>query len=137
VKECARYEALIREKPIDIVCMGIGENGHIAFNDPPVADFNDEKYVKIVELEERDRVQQVNDAGFNSIEDVPKTAYTLTIPALMSARYLSVVVPGMRKAEAIKNTLTDDISTRCPATILRTHKAAKLFIDEDSASQLD
>jgi len=137
LKECARYEALIREKPIDIVCMGIGENGHIAFNDPPVANFNDEKYVKLVELEERDKVQQVNDAGFKSVEDVPKTAYTLTIPALMSAKYLSVVVPGIRKAEAVKKTLTTKISTKCPATILRTHPAAKLFIDNDSASQLD
>jgi glucosamine-6-phosphate deaminase len=137
LKECARYEKLFREKQIDIVCMGIGENGHIAFNDPPVANFNDEKYVKVVELEERDKVQQVNDAGFKSVEDVPKTAYTLTIPALISAKYLSVVVPGIRKAKAVKETLTTKLSTKCPATILRTHPSARLFIDNDSASQLD
>lgn len=133
LNECARYEALVKEKPIDIICMGIGENGHIAFNDPPVADFNDKVLMKIVELEERCKAQQVNYAGFKSIDDVPKTAYTLTVPALMSAKYLSIVVSGIRKAEAIKDSLTVHISTKCPATILRTHQAAKLFIDKDSA----
>lgn len=137
IKECKRYETLLKEKPIDIVCMGIGENGHIAFNDPPVADFNDPYFVKVVELEEKCKAQQVNDAGFESIDEVPKTAYTLTVPALLSARYLSIVVPGIRKAEAIKNTLTAKISTSCPATILRRHPDATLYIDEDSASYLE
>jgi glucosamine-6-phosphate deaminase len=135
-KECKRYEALIREKPIDIILMGIGENGHVAFNDPPVADFNDKTFMKIVELEEKCKAQQVNDAGFKSIDEVPKTAYTLTVPALMAAKYLSIVVPGIRKAEAVKSALTSDISTKCPATILRTHPDAVLFIDADSASLL-
>lgn len=135
-KECKRYEELLKEKPIDIVCMGIGENGHIAFNDPPVADFNDPYFIKIVELEEKCKVQQVNDAGFQSVDDVPKTAYTLTIPALMSAHYLSIVVPGKRKAEAVKNTLTAEISAACPATVIRYHPGAILYLDQDSASYL-
>ncbi len=135
-KECKRYEALIKEKPIDLVLMGIGENGHIAFNDPPVADFKDKTFVKIVELDEKCKAQQVNDAGFKSIVEVPKTAYTLTVPALISAKYLNIVVPGIRKAEAVKNTLNSEISTKCPATILRTHPNAVLFLDADSASIL-
>ncbi|MCX6170284.1 MAG: glucosamine-6-phosphate deaminase [Ignavibacteriales bacterium] len=136
-KECKRYEALIREKPIDIVLMGIGENGHVAFNDPPVADFNDKTFMKVVELEEKCKAQQVNDAGFKSIDEVPKTAYTLTVPALLSAKYLNIVVPGIRKAEAVKNTMKSEISTKCPATILRTHSNSILFLDAESASLLE
>lgn len=135
-KECKRYEALLKEKPVDIVLMGIGENGHIAFNDPPYADYNDPYFVKVIELDEKDKAQQVNDAGFKTIDEVPSTAYTLTVPALMSAKYLSAVVPGKRKAEAVKETLTAEISTKCPATILRTHPNATLFVDQDSSSFL-
>jgi glucosamine-6-phosphate deaminase len=134
--ECNRYEALVKEKPIDIVFMGIGENGHIAFNDPPVADFNDTKFVKIVELEEKCKLQQVNDAGFKTIDEVPPTAFTLTVPALLSGKYLIVVVPGVRKAEAVNKTLNEAISTKCPASILRTHSSAVLFLDKDSSSLL-
>lgn len=130
--ECLRYGSLINENPIDIVCMGIGENGHIAFNDPPVADFHDEETVKIVELEEVCRQQQVNDGCFNSIELVPRSAITLTIPALFSADYLSVVVPGKTKNEAVYKTLFDKISHDCPATILRRHENAALYLDYDS-----
>jgi glucosamine-6-phosphate deaminase len=130
--ECKRYSDLINEKPIDIVCMGIGENGHIAFNDPPVADFNDTETVKVVELDEACRQQQVNDGCFSSIELVPKHALTLTIPAMLSAEYLSVVVPGKTKAEAVYKTLDDEISTDCPATILRRHKDVVLYLDRDS-----
>lgn len=137
LKECRRYESLITEKPIDIVLMGIGENGHVAFNDPPVADFNDPYIVKVVELEEKCKEQQVNDAGFKSIDDIPKTAYSLTVPALISAGCLIIVVPGIRKAEAVKATLTAEISEKCPATILRRHKDAVLYIDNDSASHLE
>ncbi len=136
VKECKRYERLLVEKPIDIVCMGIGENGHIAFNDPPVADFNDPYFVKVIELDEKDKAQQVNDGCFKTIDEVPQTAYTLTIPALLSSAYLSIVVPGIRKAEAVKNTIYENISTKCPATILRTHPCAVLYIDKESASLL-
>lgn len=135
--ECLRYEKLLSEKEIDIVCMGIGENGHIAFNDPPVADFNDKRLVKIVELDEICKNQQVNDGAFNSVDEVPKFAATLTVPALMRAKYLSVVVPGTRKAEAVRETINGDISTKCPATVLRTHENAVLFLDKDSASMLE
>ncbi|MGD8780459.1 MAG: glucosamine-6-phosphate deaminase [Ignavibacteria bacterium] len=134
-EECFRYADLLTDKPIDICFMGIGENGHLAFNDPPVADFDDKKVVKIVELDEKCRIQQVNDGCFETIEDVPKKAITLTIPVLMSAKYLSIVAPGKTKAAAIKDTLNSDVSTSCPATILRTHNnAAKLYIDKDSYS---
>jgi glucosamine-6-phosphate deaminase len=135
--ECKRYEALLKVRPIDIVFLGIGENGHIAFNDPPYADFNDTEWVKIIKLDDKDKAQQVNDAGFKSVNEVPSTAYTLTIPSLMSAKYLSAVVPGVRKAEAVRNTLTAKISEECPATILRTHPNVTLFIDKDSASLLN
>lgn len=135
-EECRRYAKLLAENPVDIVCMGIGENGHIAFNDPPVADFKDPFIIKIVELEEKCKLQQVNDAGFKSIDEVPARAVTLTVPALMTANFLSVVVPGIRKAEAVKNTLEDSISEKCPATILRTHKNAVLFVDDAAASLL-
>jgi len=134
---CSEYEKLLKEAPIDIVFMGIGENGHIAFNDPPVADFNDPKWVKTVELEEKCKIQQVFDGCFSSIEEVPNYAITLTIPALLSADYLSVVVPGIRKADAVKDTLEGDISISCPASILRTHKNAKMFLDFDSANKIN
>ncbi len=134
-EECQRYEKLLREKPIDIVCLGIGENGHIAFNDPPVADFADEKWVKVVELETVCRQQQVNDGAFATIDDVPKTAMTLTIPALFSAEALFCFVPGPRKAEAVFRTLNGEIDTSCPATILRKHENAILYLDADAASR--
>lgn len=135
-KECNRYAALLAEEKIDLVCMGIGENGHIAFNDPPVADFNDPLAVKIVQLDEKCRQQQVNDGCFVTIDDVPRYAVTLTIPTLFSSQALSVVVPGNTKAEAIKQALVDPISIQCPASIIRTHKNARLFIDNDSYSLL-
>ena len=134
--ECERYEKLLKEQPIDIVCMGIGENGHIAFNDPPVADFNDKKFVKVVELDEPCKQQQVNDGCFNSIDEVPVNAITLTVPALMSGNLLAVMVAGNRKAVAVSNTLKSEISTKCPASILRTHPSAYLYIDKDSAGML-
>jgi glucosamine-6-phosphate deaminase len=134
--ECTRYEKILREDIIDIVCMGIGENGHIAFNDPPVADFNDKKYVKIVELDLPCRQQQVNDGCFPNVDQVPKYAITLTVPALMSGSHLSISVPGVRKAEAVKRSLYNEVSTLCPATIVRTHQNAILYLDNDSASML-
>ncbi len=134
--ECERYSRLLTEKPIDIVCMGIGENGHIAFNDPPVADFRDGKVVKVVELDKLCRMQQVNDGCFASIEDVPVRAITLTVPTLMAAGHLAIVVPGIRKAEAVRRSLSEKIDESCPATILRTHPDAILFLDRDSASKI-
>ncbi len=135
-EECQRYAALLSERPIDIVCMGIGENGHIAFNDPPVADFSDPHAVKVVELEERCRQQQVNDGAFSSLDEVPHLAITLTIPCLLSARKIIVVVPGPRKAEAVYAALRGPLSTACPASIMRTHKDIELFLDQDSAHLL-
>lgn len=135
--ECKRYADLLDEYPVDIVCLGIGENGHIAFNDPPVADFNDEKLVKVVELEESCRVQQVNDKCFTEINLVPTKAYTLTIPALLRGDYMYCIVPTKLKAEAVRNTLYDAVTEKCPATILRTKQNAYLYLDEDSASLLN
>ena len=127
--ECARYAALLREEPIDLVCLGIGENGHLAFNDPPVADFHDAAIVKVVPLDPACRQQQVNDGCFRSIGEVPTHALTLTIPALLAARQLSVVVPGERKAQAVHDTLYGPVATHCPASIIRTHPRAVLHID--------
>ncbi|MEQ9296954.1 MAG: glucosamine-6-phosphate deaminase [Cyclobacteriaceae bacterium] len=130
--ECQRYEELLVQYPPDIVCLGIGENGHLAFNDPPVADFDDPQMVKIVELDHECRQQQVNDDCFDSLELVPKTALTLTIPALMSAKHMCCVVPGSTKASAVRNTLEGEISTACPASILRKHHSAVLYLDAGS-----
>ncbi len=132
-EECRRYASLLKERPIDIVCMGIGENGHIAFNDPPVADFADPLAVKVVELDERCRQQQVNDGSFARAESVPRFAITLTIPCLLSARKIFVVVPGPRKARAVFAALRGPLTTACPASVMRTHKDIELFLDSASA----
>jgi len=134
--ECRRYTALLDERPLDLTCLGIGENGHLAFNDPPVADFHDPHRIKIVELDEACRIQQVNDGCYPDLAAVPTHALSLTIPALLSARYLSCVVPGPRKAAAVRASLLDPLSTACPGTILRTHPGAVLYLDADSASLL-
>lgn len=134
--ECERYGKLLAAAPIDLVCLGIGENGHLAFNDPPVADFHDPALAKVVELDASCRQQQVNDGCFVSLEAVPTHALTLTIPALMRARVVSCVVPGPRKAAAVRETLLGPVSTSCPASILRTHPRAVLHIDTQAASLL-
>ncbi|GAC1333965.1 MAG: glucosamine-6-phosphate deaminase [Isosphaeraceae bacterium] len=130
---CLEYETLLRAEPPDIVCAGIGENGHLAFNDPPVADFLDPLLVKVVRLDHPCRLQQVHDGCFADIEDVPTHAITLTIPALLAAPVVSVVVPGARKASAVLSTLRGPISELCPASRLRNHPGATLFLDRDSA----
>ena len=135
-KECERYSALLKQYPTDIVVMGIGENGHIAFNDPPVADFNDPKMVKPVLLDEICRNQQVHDGCFATIDDVPKMAITLTVPTLFAGDYLFCIVPAATKAQAVRNTICGDIGEACPATILRQHKNAILYLDGDSSSLL-
>ncbi len=131
--ECNRYQKLLTDYPVDIVCLGIGENGHIAFNDPPVADFNDKLTVKEVELDFSCRQQQVNENCFTSIELVPLKAITLTIPTLLKAKYLFCVVPSSSKATAVYNTLYSEINENCPATILRSKENTKLYLDKDSA----
>ncbi len=135
-KEAERYGKLLRENPADIVIMGIGENGHIAFNDPPVADFNDKKTVKAVKLDEICRNQQVNDGCFTSIADVPTRALTLTVPTLVSAKYLFCIVPASTKAKAVYETLNGSIDEHCPASILRKHDNATLYLDEKSSALL-
>jgi glucosamine-6-phosphate deaminase len=136
-KECERYAALLGRFPTDIVCMGIGENGHIAFNDPPVADFSDPYMVKVVELDPACRKQQVNDGCFSQLEQVPTHAITLTIPALMAGRFIYGIVPGRLKADAVFNTLHREIVTDYPASILRNHEHAELFLDVFSAERID
>ena len=134
--EAARYGEMLDRNPADVVVMGIGENGHIAFNDPPVADFADPKTVKAVELDEICRNQQVNDGCFASIDQVPTHALTVTVPALARAPSLFCIVPAPSKAWAVKETLTGSIDEHCPASILRTHKSAVLYLDRDSAALL-
>jgi len=134
--ECQRYADLINAEPIDIICLGIGENGHIAFNDPHVADFIDLKSVKIVELDQTCRQQQINDGCFAEISKVPKRAISITIPVFMQGRSLSIVVPGKRKAQAVYRTLHGKIDISCPASILRNHPDARMFLDQDAAKKL-
>ena len=134
--ECKRYSDLLINYPTDIVCLGIGENTHLAFNDPHVADFNDPLIVKVVDLDQDCRSQQVNDGCFSTIDDVPTHALTITMPALFKSTFAYAIVPGKFKANAIYHTLNSDISELYPSTILRRHDHAVLFIDEDSASKL-
>ena len=134
--EALRYAGLLAENTLDVVFMGIGENGHIAFNDPPVADFNDPVFVKVVELEERCRVQQVNDGCFAELNEVPTHALTVTIPCMMKAGHLFCMVPAATKANAVRDTVYGPITTACPASILRTHPAAKLYLDKDSGKYI-
>lgn len=134
--ECVRYSALLAAHPCDILCMGVGENGHIAFNDPHVANFRDAKAVKVVELDEVCRMQQVHDGCFASLADVPTHAMTLTIPTLFAASAAFCVVPAQSKARAVRAMLEGPISEACPASILRDHPNAALFLDADSASLL-
>jgi glucosamine-6-phosphate deaminase len=135
--EAARYGALLREHPLDLTCAGIGENGHLAFNDPPVADFDDPLDVKVVALEEASRRQQVGEGHFATIADVPTHAITVTIPALLVAERVLVIVPEARKARAVREALYGPISTACPASILRRRENATLFLDLESSTLLD
>ena len=134
--EAERYGRLLEANPTDIVVMGIGENGHIAFNDPPVADFNDARLVKPVKLDDICRRQQVNDGCFARIEDVPTHAMTLTVPTLVRAPYLFCIVPAPTKAKAVYETLNGSIDEHCPASILRLHDNAILYLDNESSKLL-
>jgi glucosamine-6-phosphate deaminase len=132
--EANRYEELLRAYPLDLCCCGIGENGHLAFNDPPVADFDDPRAVKIVALEEVSRRQQVGEGHFKAIADVPTHAITVTIPALLAAARVLAIVPEARKAQPVHDALYGPISTECPASVLRRQGQATLYLDRDSAS---
>ncbi len=134
--ECERLSALLAEAPLDLACCGIGENGHLAFNDPPVADFNDPKLAKIVAMDAICRQQQVNDGCFPTLNAVPTHAITLTLPVFSNAAKLSCVVPATTKANAVAATINGPISTECPATLLREHPNATLFLEPNSASKL-
>ena len=131
--EAARYSALLEAHPIDVCLCGIGENGHLAFNDPPVADFHDPLKVKIVRLDAVCRIQQVHDGCFETLESVPTSALTVTIPALTASGCMICSVPASSKAKAVQQTLEGEIGEKCPATILRTHENAHLYLDQDSA----
>lgn len=133
---CKEYADRLMEKPIDIVCMGIGENGHIAFNDPLVANFQDKNKVKVVKLDEICRQQQVHDGCFSTIDEVPTHAITITIPTLVSARFRFCVVPAPRKAEAVKRMINNPIDERYPCTILRRTPNSILYLDPDSSALL-
>jgi len=134
--ECERYARLLGEQRLDLCCLGIGENGHLAFNDPPVADFDDPRDVKVVELDTGCRTQQVNEGHFSSIEAVPTHAITVTIPALLRARRVIANVPEARKAAPVRAALEGPVSTSCPASVLRSCSHARLYLDRDSASGL-
>ncbi|NBE98150.1 glucosamine-6-phosphate deaminase [Nonomuraea sp. KC401] len=127
--ESARYAGLVGSAPIDLVCLGIGDNGHLAFNDPPVADFADPLVVKVVELDEDCRRQQVSDGCFATLAEVPRRAITLTVPTLMAGRTLVATVPGAGKRAALAAALDGPVSESCPASVLRTHPACTLFAD--------
>ena len=134
--ECKRYSELLSAQPIDLCCLGIGENGHLAFNDPPVANFNDPHSVKLVQLDRACRQQQVSEGHFPSVDTMPQYAFTLTIPALCSAARMLCIAPEKRKAVPVRDALRGPISTACPASILRRQSHATLFLDNDSASLL-
>ena len=133
---CREYAHLLQEAAPQVALLGIGENGHLAFNDPPVADFHDPLDVKVVELDLPCREQQVHDGAFPRLEDVPSHALTLTVPCVMRVPHLFAMVPGPRKKIAVRDAVEGAISTACPASILRSHTDAHLFLDADSASLL-
>ena len=135
--ECLRYGDYLHACPPQLCLLGIGENGHLAFNDPEEANFEDPEDVKIVELDAISRRQQLNEGWFHTLAEVPERALTLTIPAIMRVPRLIVSAPGRRKAHIVKRMLEDPISTRCPATILRNHPSVTVYLDEDAAAELN
>lgn len=135
-EEACRYGKLLEMHPADICLLGVGENGHLAFNDPPVADFRDPVLAKVVQLEETCRMQQVHDGCFDRLSEVPTHAITVTIPGLTAARYMFCSVPSSTKAEAVKHMLNGSVSESCPASVLTRHSDAVLYLDLDSAASL-
>jgi len=135
-RECERYARLLVGHPLDLCCLGIGENGHLAFNDPPVADFDDRLDVKVVALDPACRRQQVNEGHFASDAEVPDLALTVTIPALLRAGAVLAVVPEARKAEPVRAALEGPVSTACPASILQRTPHATILLDPESGGLL-
>jgi glucosamine-6-phosphate deaminase len=132
----ARLSRAIAERPVDLAVLGIGENAHLAFNDPP-ADFDTTDAYVVVSLDEACRRQQVGEGWFARLEDVPTTAVTMSIRQMLSARELVVIVPDERKAAAVKATLESPVDPNVPASILRTHDNVTLYLDEGAASAVD
>lgn len=135
--ECRRYAELLERHPLDLCCLGIGENGHLAFNDPPVADFEDPLDLKVVDLDVASRLQQVHEGHFPTVDAVPRSAVTVTIPALLRAESVLAIVPEARKAEPVRAALVGPLSTDCPASILRRQANAVLYLDSESAALLE
>ncbi len=133
---CRHYAEALRKADPQLCLLGIGENGHLAFNDPDEADFEDTQAVKVVTLDEACRQQQAAEGWFATLEEVPDRAITVTIPTILRVPHLILTVPGIRKAHIVRRTLHEPISPHCPATILRTHPNATLYLDRDSASEL-
>lgn len=136
VEECERYTELLQERPIDLCCLGIGTNGHLAFNEPAVAKFDDSYWVKLVRLEEETRQVQVNQGHFSHLNEVPKYAITLTIPMILLSRKIICLALGINKAKIVETMLKKHIDTHCPASILRKHSDADLFLEQNSANLL-
>ncbi|WP_026732625.1 glucosamine-6-phosphate deaminase [Fischerella sp. PCC 9605] len=134
LRECDRYTKLLQAQPIDLCCLGIGENGHIAFNEPSVANFQDIYSVKLVKLDQVNHLQQVKQGHFPNLESVPKYAFTVTIPMICSAKKILCLAPTQHKAKIVQQMLQEDVSTDCPASILRKQTQATLFLDEDAAT---
>lgn len=134
--EAKRYGELLLAHPVDLCLLGVGENGHLAFNDPGVAEFDDPVRAKVVPLDEVCRQQQVNDGCFETIDGVPTHAITVTIPGLTAAKYMLCSVPAATKARAIKDMLSGEVTEKCPASILTEHEAAVLYLDKDSAAMI-
>ncbi|HSO96682.1 MAG TPA: 6-phosphogluconolactonase [Acidimicrobiia bacterium] len=134
--ECRRYAALLAAHPLDLCCLGIGDNGHLAFNDPPVADFDDPLDVKVVALDAACRNQQVGEGHFATVDDVPAEAITVTIPALLRAGRVLANVPEARKRTPVQMALTGPVTTACPASILRTRANVTLHLDRESGGDV-
>ncbi|QOR71126.1 6-phosphogluconolactonase [Ruania alkalisoli] len=136
-EEIARYSTLVTQAPIDVTCLGVGVNGHIAFNEPAIADFADPAWVREVTLDVVSRQQQVDDGLFASVDEVPTRALTLTVPALTSAATMVCTVLGRQKAHAVARALTGPVETACPASRLQEHPGARWFLDQEAASELE
>ena len=136
LQECDRYSKLLTAQQIDLCMLGIGANGHLAFNEPNVADFNDAYKVKLVKLDSINHQQQVNQGHFPNIESVPKYAFTLTIPTICAAKKIICLAPGKGKAKVVKQLLEGKITEELPASILRKQPQANLFLDAEAAEQL-
>lgn len=133
--DCAEYARLLRAHPVDFCAMGIGENGHLAFNDPPFAEFNDPVWVKVIRLDEMSRRQQVGEGHFGGLDEVPTHAITLTIPALLAAKRVFCIVPEARKANAVYDTINGPITEACPASIMRQKPHVHLYLDAEAAAK--